>query len=384
MVTGALSPSSGGLFTSAARLAQALAVNPGTEVHLLGAADPTSPPGLAPGPLRVHPLAARGPSSLGYAPGLPTRMDGLALDVAHSHGLWIYSSVAVLRWHRSNHGPYIVSPHGMLDPWAVRRSAWKKKAVRRLFEDAHLRSSVCIHALCEAEAAAVRAFGLSNPICVIPNGVDLPPGNAGLPSWWDAEDPRRVLLFLGRLHPKKGLAGLLEAWHDLRRSGGGGDWRLVIAGWDEEGHRARLERQVRELGLGPCVQFVGPQIADERCATYAGVDALVLPSHSEGLPMSVLEGWAHGLPVLLTPGCNLPIGVARGAAIEAAPDPLGLRVGLETLMEMTPGERVSMGQRGRDLVAERFEWASVAERMREVYEWAAGGDLPADVELEIA
>jgi poly(glycerol-phosphate) alpha-glucosyltransferase len=130
------------------------------------------------------------------------------------------------------------------------------------------------------------------------------------------------------------------------------------------------------------VHFVGPQFGAEKAATFSGADAFVLPSLSEGLPMAVLEAWAHGLPVLMTPGCNLPEGFSFGAGVEMTPAPDAIADGLRTLFAMSDAERSRMGERGRRLVAERFAWPRVAEQMLAVYRWVLGqGPMPDSVML---
>ncbi len=322
--------------------------------------------------IRTYEVA--GPRSFGYAPLLWRGLKALDADLVHTHGLWMYPSVVSLRWARSRGKPCLISPHGMLDPWALRHSAWKKRLAGWLYEDRNLGGAACIHALCEAEAASVRAYGLRNPVCVIPNGVDVPENaRAFAPGWADGvPEQAKVLLYLGRLHPKKGLPNLLRTWGSLlpaaRR-----EWVLVVAGWDQGGHEAELKRMGRELGLGNSVVFVGPQFGEQKEASFGRADAFVLPSFSEGLPVTVLEAWAYGLPVLMTPQCNLPEGFQASAALRIEPDPESIGRGLVELLGMSDAERREMGRRGRRLVEGKFSWPRIAAEMKSVYEWVLGG-----------
>jgi len=286
----------------------------------------------------------------------------------------MYPSLAAVRW-SVGAKPYVISPRGMLDAWALNNSGWKKWVASRLYEDAHLGGAACLHALCDAERDAIRAYGLTNPVCVIPNGVDLPTVPSSVrPEWEDAiPSGAKVLLYLGRIHPKKGLFILLHAWHlAIRNNAISDDWFLVIVGWDQGGHQEQLRTLARDLGIDDRLHFAGPQFGDAKQASYERAQAFVLPSFSEGLPMVVLEAWAHGLPVLMTPQCNLPIGFERGAALAMETEVDDAARCLGELSAMSEDSRRSMGVRGRELVAAHFTWSAVSDQMRQVYAWVLG------------
>jgi poly(glycerol-phosphate) alpha-glucosyltransferase len=304
----------------------------------------------------------------------------------------------------------------MLDPWAIRNSRWKKVVAHWLYEGPHLRGAQCLRALCEPEARALRDLGLKNDIAIIPNGIDLPSGSPLCPPPWKnfVEPGSKVLLFLSRIHPKKGLMNLLRAWARVQAALGNaraGKWILAIAGWDQAGHEAQLKQLATELTIpwtdirahatasgpmadGPVVRspvvsgpsigspcsviFLGPQFQDPKAACYHYCDAFVLASLSEGVPMVVLEAWASSKPVLMTPQCNLPQGFSGGAALQAEPTADSLAEGLDSLISMTDGDRAAMGTRARTLVADRFVWPRIAVQMKEVYEWMLGGGAKPD------
>ena len=147
----------------------------------------------------------------------------------------------------------------------------------------------------------------------------------------------------------------------------------AIIGWDDGGHEEALHQHARRLGLlGESVHFLGPRFDDEKAAAFSQADAFILPSHSEGLPMAVLEAWSYGLPVLKTLACNLPEGFTTDAAMRIEPNVDAIAAGIKRLIAMPERERVGMGQRGRTLVEERFTWPRVAEQMHAVYRWALG------------
>jgi poly(glycerol-phosphate) alpha-glucosyltransferase len=378
LLTTHLSRRAGGLSASVPQLGRALAGR-GLDVEIFGVADEWSKMDCAGGvgaPLSLHDVV--GSAAFGYAPRLSRSLDRRRSSLLHANGLWMYPSLASLRWSRRAGRPYLISPRGMLDPWAISQAVWKKRLVGWWFENAHLAGAACLHALTEAEARAIRAYGLSNPVCIVPNGVDLP-ADASLarPGWLEASGGnRRILLFLGRLHPKKGVASLLSAWRDARGEPGARDWLLVVAGWDQGGHEQQLRRLAQEHGIARSVRFVGPQFDDDKAASLACADAFVLPSLSEGLPVAVLEAWSYGLPVLMTEACNLPEGFAAGAALSIGTDPAAVAAGLRRLFALSDAERRDMGARGRALVRDRFAWRQVAEQMAAVYRWVLGGGAP--------
>jgi glycosyltransferase involved in cell wall biosynthesis len=323
---------------------------------------------------RTFPIT--GPTAFGYLPGLCRTLELERPDLLHTHGLWMYPSVACIRW-SGGRRPYVVSPHGMLDPWALRNSGWKKKVAGWFYENQHLRGAACLHALNAAEAKAMRSYGLQTPICVIPNGVDLPNEVPARASMRQA----RSLLFLGRLHPKKGLPQLVEAWSTVQVEAKKSGWELIVAGWDQNGHQSELMATVNRLGLLDSIHFVGPQFGAAKAATFKKASAFILPSLSEGLPMTILEAWAWGLPVLMTSECNLPDGFEAGAAIKIEPDADSIAAGLLRLFSMNDGELAAIGKRGRHLVECCFQWPSIAQKVESVYSWILGGPKPEAVDI---
>ena len=350
-------------------------------------------------PLAPEAFSVLGPALLGYSPSLSARLRQSDAEIVHTHGIWQFPSAAVLAWHNKTSKPYLVSSHGMLDQWAVKNSNLKKRVALALYERQHLQKAACIRALCEAEAKTIRDFGLRNPISIIPNGIDLPEQtNSSLgpqPLPWEGliEKDRNVLLYLGRLHPKKGLVNLLKAWKlqiDLHASTAN-RWILAIAGWDQNGHELQLKQLATQLQISwtdlrtckatspiatatrpPKLLFLGPKFGEDKAACYSSCNAFILPSLSEGLPMAVLEAWAHAKPVLMTPQCNLPEGFSADAALCIEADVQGICQGLRCLLPAPDAAVRSMGARGRNLVSKRFAWPSIAKDLKEVYEWILG------------
>lgn len=377
-LTDTISRKAGGLHESVRRLVQSLA-DKDVEVRVLGVEDEFSELDRAvwaPVPLDLFPRSW--PYSFGYSPCFLKVLEAYRPDLIHTHGIWLYPSIATTVYCTRQRVPYMISPHGMVDPWAIRHRRWKKVVAYALFESNHIRGARCVRALCDSEARSIRTMRLRNPIAVIPNGID-PPARASLDARAREDsvfEPfakgRRVLLYLGRLHSKKNLSALLQAW-SAQEKAFRGRWALAIAGWDQLGYEGELGRMKEELGIVDSVSFVGPKFGNDKAETYRNADAFILPSLSEGLPMVVLEAWAFAKPVLMTDACNLPEGFAAEAAIRVGTSANELQEGLRQLEAASDEDLRAMGERGRQLVEERFTWGRIAEQMKTTYEWMLGG-----------
>lgn len=372
LLVSSISRRAGGVFHASRRLAQEMQFSGGIESDVLSLRDEYSDDFLKYWqPLDVHLFEVVGPRWFGYAPGFSECLRSQEVDLVHLHGIWMYPSIVAWRWAESSGRPLVISSHGMLDPWALRHSWAKKRIARILFEDRNLRSARCIRSLCPAETQAIRKLGFPNSICEIPNGVDVPerPRPDGR-----SRETGNVLLYIGRLHPKKQLPSLVRAWKRLEELSVPGfrDWHLSIAGWGDSTHLEELQALVDDLGV-PRVRLYGPVFGGALTSLLFSADGLILPSISEGLPMVVLEAWAHELPVIMTERCNLPNGFAHGAAIRTAPDVEGLSRAIAELIRMSDRDRTEMGRQGLALVRQKYAWPEIAGRMTKVYEWLLGG-----------
>ena len=407
-----VSRADGGIFEAELALQRELHLGQGVEIDVVGMEDRyTAMDASRWMPLKPRAIKVQGPGAFGYSPDLLPALDPKA-DLLYAATLWKYPSWAALQWAERTGKPMMVAPHGSLDAWALRNAAWKKMLAALLFKNRQLRKATCLRALCQSEVESFRAYGLKNPIAMIPNGVELPESRVESrgSSAKGENGGKKKLLFLGRIHPKKGLANLIRAFARSRgsRVEGREPWQLVIAGWDQVGHERELMELCEELGLRSAVTdaeqrpgqlklkvegerraldarhssldsavlFFGAAFGKDKEDLLCSADAFILPSLSEGLPMSVLEAWAYGLPVVMTPECNLPEGFIADAAIRIETSAESIAEGLRTLFSMKDSDLISMGQRGRALVTERFTWQAVAERMKQAYDWMLGGGVP--------
>ena len=386
-LTASVSRNAGGLFESVRRLTQSLA-DTGMDVRVFGTEDEHTTADVGQWyPVKVSAFQIRGPKQFGYSPHMRHMMEDFAPEIVHTHGIWVYTSVLTRNYCHTWNVPYVISAHGMMDPWAIRNSRWKKVIAHYLYEGRHLRGARALRALCESEAAAIRNLGYTNPIAIIPNGIDLPTSYNRPTNSWPLVGGRKVLLFLSRIHPKKGLPNLLRAWAAVEKTEAKtakSEWVLAIAGWEQGGHEVELKKLASELGLrwsdtrndtqstDSTVLFLGPQFNEAKAACYRNCDGFILPSFSEGVPMVVLEAWAHAKPVLMTPECNLPAGFSRNAAIRIDPNVESITRGLIEFFQASNAARQKLADNGLQLVKDKFVWSVLAEEMKGLYEWALG------------
>jgi poly(glycerol-phosphate) alpha-glucosyltransferase len=372
-----------GIFEFASGLSRAVAQS-GAESLVFGIRDPDSESD-AHRWLPVRPVIARrlGPRRIGFAPGLLPALLRAKLDLLHAHDLWTAQCLLTLAWAARAGRPYVVSINGMLNPRALQRSRLKKRVAAALYENRRLSGAACLHSLGPHETAFVRRFGLKSPVAELPYGVDTPPPPEPLPppAWsGHLENGRPVLLYLGRLDPIKGLDNLVRGWARARKAAprAAEPWRLVLAGWGEDGYASVLEELVRAECPDRSILFPGPLFGLQREAAYRSAQACVLPSLSEGQPVGVLEAFARCRPVLMTETCHLPEGFASGAAVRMAPGPAGAASALLELFAMSGADREAMGRRGRRLIDTRFAWPVVGRQFLDVYRWAAGEGVRPD------
>lgn len=316
-----------------------------------------------PGHPAVESFVRIGPRRAFYAPGFARRTRTLAdcgTTVFHQHGFYAYTSAVCGSTARRTGRPLVCHPQGMFDPWILQRSPWKKLAAQLLYENANFRHARLWRALTDKEADQIRARGIRAPIGVWPNGIDLEEYDCAMPAG-SGTDERRTLLFLGRLHPKKGIDLLLGAWSKLGplRTG----WRLVLAGPDEADYLATVRMLIRTHNEQDSVTTPGLLIGAAKRAALRDADAFVLCSYSEGLPMAVLEAMASALPVVVSDQCNLPSIASQGCGWTCSANEESLLDALKSLMRADAKELRQRGAAGRALVARAYDSRKIAQEL---------------------
>jgi len=314
-----------------------------------------------------------GPQSFSFAPGMLLSLMRAKPDLVHVHGVWQFQCAAVHAWSMLTGKPYVVSPHGMLEPWIRARSARLKGLVSTLYQDRFLRRTAGFHLLTDKETGDVAEFLAGQPAKIVRNFAQPFAGDGLKPGWWKQEfEGRKVYLFLGRIHEKKGCMELMDAW--ARLSAEDADFRdrslLVFCGWNNgiEGFEAKAEALGRDYGNA---LFAGPQYGPDKNRSMAAAHYFMLPSKSEGLPMAVLEAWAAGVPAILTPECNLAIGFERGAAFRTGFTPETIYPALKAAHALPADEWQAASARARQLVADEFSEESVRNGLLDLYQAAA-------------
>jgi glycosyltransferase involved in cell wall biosynthesis len=273
--------------------------------------------------------------------------------------------------------PFIVAPRGMLGPAALAFSRVKKRIVWAFLQGEVLRRAACIHATSEQEHDEIRDFGLNNPIAIVPNGIDLP--EPAVRSISSATNDR-VVLSLGRLHPKKGLDRLVRAWATIEAAYPA--WRLRIVGPDELGYARKLAGLAMELKARR-ISFEKSLAGDAKIVAYQQADLFVLPSLNENFAITVAEALAAGTPVIATKGAPWRALESEGCGwwIDHGIEPLA--AALVNAMAMTREKLQAMGVKGRSWVSRDFSWDRVARDMLDLYRWLAlRGELPPTVRLK--
>lgn len=297
----------------------------------------------------------------GYKKAMRDLIAEVRPDIVHLHAIWEMDIHAAAEVCRACGVPYISAPRGMLEPWALRQKALKKKIALALYQRRDLDHAVALHATAQQEKENFERLGLRAPVFISPNGVNVP--NA-LPPRALHEDGCRRVLFMSRIHKKKGLVEFTEAWGRVRPKG----WKFEIVGFDEDGSLAKAVEIAKSGGFADDLILSGPLDDDVKWAAYRRADFFVLPTFSENFGIVVAEALYAGLPVLTTKGAPWSELETRkcGWWTEAGVD--GLVSALKLAIGCTDDERRMMGENGRKLVEAKYTWAAIGRQMKKAYE----------------
>ncbi len=291
------------------------------------------------------------------------------VDLVHLHDVFLYPELTAARIATRHHVPYVVTPHGELSRWALGHGIIQKEIMLKWRSRRLLEMAGAIHAVSRNEASDIEALGIKTPIEVIPYGIHLdefssmPPQNELRQTYPELKD-QQCILFLGRIHPVKGLDVLARVFGRIRTSRDN-VW-LLIVGPDEIGYKRKVKAMLAREGALDRVIFAG--FLSGRCKQVAisGSDVFILPSYSEGLPIAALESMACGLPVIVSKQCGLSEVTVRGAGFEVEIEHTQLEEAIKRLLDDS-ALRASMGSNARKFVQETFTWDKACDKVLELY-----------------
>jgi glycosyltransferase involved in cell wall biosynthesis len=285
-----------------------------------------------------------------------SRLSAKDVDLIHLQHIWNPYIQVMAFWAFQKKIPYIITPRGMLEPWIMANNPWKKKIALFLYQKKAIQRAAHIHATAQMEADNIKELGFSNPISIIPNGIDLSEVKKGKEQYGS-----KKMVFLSRIHPKKGIELLLEAWRNTDTR----DWTLEIAGNGELDYIKTLTQSAQDLEN---VRFVGPQYGESKWNFLRSADVMVLPTYSENFGIVVAEALAVGVPVITTKGTpwkDLET-YQCGWWIELSVS--NLKRSLEEVMQTPEDQIKTMGANGQSLVKDKYDVKAVAKNMRSLYQ----------------
>ncbi len=280
-------------------------------------------------------------------------------EILHDNGIWLPHNHRLAGLCKKRGIPRVVSVRGMLEPWARKHKRLKKWIAWEVYQRRDLASAACHHVTSAAEAKNVKGFGWKVPICEIPNGVDIPIAAKHSPRI----SRSKIALFMGRIHPVKGLPMLIEAWDRVRPEG----WTLRIAGPDEGGHRIKLEEMIDRAKLSGSCEWTGELAGEAKAAAFRCADLFVLPSHTENFGMAIGEALGYCLPVITTQGTPWKLLETERCGWWVPVTVDGLAAALNDATSKHSDELSEMGKRGQAVMVERFAWRRIAEEFIACY-----------------
>jgi glycosyltransferase involved in cell wall biosynthesis len=291
-----------------------------------------------------------------------------AVDILHTHSLWMMPNVYPGKAVRGTNCKLVVSPRGTLSEWALSRSRFRKKVLMWMGQRQMLERADCFHATSEAEYQEIRRLGFRQPVAVIPNGIELPELSESSKTL-TLMIPPRTLLFLARIHPTKGVDLLLDAWSELHAAFP--DWQLKIAGPLNSRYAQGLQAEIQNRRI-PRVEFVGELLGEAKKQAFLDADLYVLPTHSENFGISVAEALAHGVPAIVTEGAPWSGLATKNAGWWIPLEQNSLIKALNDAMSLPAAQLSEMGSCGRQWMLRDFGWDRIGRQMTAVYFWLQG------------
>jgi glycosyltransferase involved in cell wall biosynthesis len=291
------------------------------------------------------------------------------VDIVHVHGLWLPFCHRVLRQGLKNHKPTILGTHGMLEPAALKFSSWKKRIASFLYQNADLKNASAIHVTGTSELETIRRRGLVGPVIISSPGIELRP----LPDWTQREESR-IALFVGRIHPVKGIDMLVAAWKAINPT----NWKLLLCGPDGGNYVPALLDQIH----GTTIEYIGPVFDAKKEELYRNASLVLQPSLSENFSLTIVEALASSIPVLTTTTTPWKSIAERRCGWCVEPNPSAIKVALQNALSESVESRMNMGGIARAFTQECFSWPSIVYQLDSCYRWFQNrGNVPEGVVL---
>lgn len=296
-------------------------------------------------------------------------------DIIQGQSIWDprYHKIKIIA--DKNNIPYITTPRGMLEPWSLEQKKWKKKMALWLYQFKDLQTSACIFTTAELEAQHIRKLGINAPLSIIPNGIEIDNYQCRT----SIKDVKKQVLFLSRIHEKKGIELLLDAWKSISNINQG--WELVISGNGDENYIKSLKEKIANLDLQNNTRIIPPTFGKEKYQLYCESSLFILPSYSENFGMVIAEAMSCGVPVITTnntPWKSLNDGYKYnnkecpklGWCIDLNKE--NIIKALEEAIHLDENTLYEMGQFSSKYIKEHFDYMSVAQKVKKLYEWILG------------
>jgi glycosyltransferase involved in cell wall biosynthesis len=321
-------------------------------------------------PTTFHPLSTPRRFITSWSMLADLRRRVRACDVVHIHGLYRFHSIVASMVARRRQVPYVIQPHGALDPWHRGRGRRAKDLYHLLVEDPIIRGASAIVCTSGREEQSIRDLGYRGPTWVIPGAIDADalrePAAPSLLEQMGIHPDARVVTFLGRISAKKGVPLLVESFGQTAEEFP--DAHLIIAGPDDEGIGQRLASLITQAGLADRVSFMGLVAGPEKRALLQRSDVFVLPSADESFGSAVVEAMAVGCPVIVSPQVAIEDVVREsGAGLVAERNVTDIARAVHAILA-DPGAALAMAEAGRRVVDSRFAWPTVADEFEAMYE----------------
>lgn len=288
-------------------------------------------------------------------------------NLIHDNGIWTPRHCSSTRLARKMDVPLVLSPRGMLQPWALEFKKIKKSIAWNLYQRNNLNGVSVFHAASESEVESIRSLGFKQPIAMIPNGIPLHASDKYKIKKLPKINGKKTALYLSRIHPSKGLVELIHAWSNVRPNG----WGLVVAGPDEAGHKKEVIRVIREKGLSNDIEFLGPVSGIEKESAFLSADLFILPSFSENFGLVVAEALSYSVPVITTTGAPWPDLEKYNCGWWVAPNVDCIAKALKQATAQSANMLSIMGENGFNYV-QRFSSDITGDKFLELFLWILG------------